>query len=68
MGFMDTYGHVSLRDVFFAPERVKREGGLYPLFRGAVRQAVQEVDLKVCSVTDIELLRSTGTYQTSFSS
>ena len=36
-GTMSPYGHVSLRDVFFSPERVKREGGLDPLFRGAVR-------------------------------
>ena len=64
-GTMSPYGHVSLRDVFFSPERVKREGGLDPLFRGAVRQAAQEVDLKVCSV---ELLCSLGTHQTSFSS
>ena len=48
-GTMSSYGHVSLRHVFFSPERVKREGGLDPLFRGAVRQAAQEVDLKVCS-------------------
>ena len=67
-GTMSPYGHVSLRDVFFSPERVKREGGLDPLFRGAVRQAAQEVDLKVCSVTDMELLCSPGTHQTSFSS
>ena len=68
-GTMSPYGHVSLRDVFFSPERVKREGGLDPLFRGAVRQATQEVDLKVCSVTDMELLCSpAGTHQTSFSS
>ncbi|XP_073248167.1 uncharacterized protein [Porites lutea] len=46
-GTMSPYGHVSLRDVFFSPERVKREGGLDPLFRGAVRQAAQEVDLKM---------------------
>ena len=67
-GTISPYGHVSLRDVFFSPERVKREGGLDPLFRGAVRQAAQEVDLKVCSVTDMELLCSPGTHQTSFSS
>ena len=37
-----------MRDAYFAPERVKREGGIDPLFRGAVRQAAQEIDLKVC--------------------
>ena len=46
---MSSYGHVALRDVYFSPERLKREGGLDPLLRGAVRQAAQEVDLKVCS-------------------
>ena len=45
---MSSYGHVALRDVYFSPERLKREGGLDPLLRGAVRQAAQEVDLKVC--------------------
>ena len=44
---MSSYGHVALRDVYFSPERLKREGGLDPLLRGAVRQAAQEVDLKV---------------------
>ena len=47
-GTMSSYGHVALRDVYFSPERLKREGGLDPLLRGAVRQAAQEVDLKVC--------------------
>ena len=36
-----------MRDAYFSPERVKREGGIDPLFRGAVRQAAQEIDLKV---------------------
>ena len=47
-GKMSSYGHVALRDVYFSPERLKREGGVDPLLRGAVRQAAQEVDLKVC--------------------
>ena len=37
-----------MRDAYFSPERVKREGGIDPLFRGAVRQVAQEIDLKVC--------------------
>jgi len=44
---MSHYGHLALRDAYFSPERVSREGGIDPLFRGAVRQAAQEVDLKV---------------------
>ena len=44
---MSHYGHLALRDAYFSPERVSREGGIEPLFRGAVRQAAQEVDLKV---------------------
>ena len=47
-GTMSPYGHLPLRDAYFSPERVTREGGIDPLFRGAVRQAAQEVDLKVC--------------------
>ena len=44
---MSHYGHLALRDAYFAPERVSREGGIDPLLRGAVRQAAQEIDLKV---------------------
>lgn len=44
-GTMSPYGHLPLRDAYFAPERVKREGGIDPLIRGAVRQAAQEIDL-----------------------
>ena len=46
-GTMSHYGHLALRDAYFSPERVSREGGIEPLFRGAMRQAAQEVDLKV---------------------
>ena len=46
-GTMSPYGHLPLRDAYFSPERVTREGGIDPLFRGAVRQAAQGVDLKV---------------------
>ncbi|XP_020605846.1 peroxinectin A-like [Orbicella faveolata] len=46
-GTMSHYGHLALRDAYFSPERVSREGGIEPLFRGAVRQAAQEVDLKM---------------------
>ncbi len=44
---MSHYGHLALRDAYFSPERVSREGGIEPLFRGAVRQPAQEVDLEV---------------------
>lgn len=47
-----------MRDAYFAPERVKREGGIDPLFRGAVRQAAQEIDLKVCKCKRILSSRS----------
>ena len=46
-GTMSHYGHLPLRDAYFSPERVSREGGIDPLLRGAVKQAAQEVDLKV---------------------
>ena len=44
---MSQFGHLALRDAYFSPERVSREGGIEPLFRGAVRQAAQEIDLQV---------------------
>ena len=36
-----------LREGFFAPERVTREGGITPIFRGAVKQPAQEIDVHV---------------------
>ena len=50
---MSHYGHIPLRDVFFSPERVGREGGIDSLLRGAVKQVAQEVDLKVWSLINI---------------
>ena len=46
-GSVSEYGHLPLRDAYFAPERVEREGGIEPILRGAVAQVAQEVDLKV---------------------
>ena len=40
-------GHVPLRDAYFAPERVTREGGIDPYVRGMVEQRAQEIDTKV---------------------
>lgn len=37
-------GHLPLRDSYFRPERVIREGGMEPLLRGFVYQPAQEVD------------------------
>lgn len=49
-GSISEYGHLPLRDAYFAPERVEREGGIEPILRGVVAQVAQEVDLKVsCS-------------------
>ncbi len=59
---MSHYGHLALRDVYFSPERVSREGGIEPLFRGTVRQAAQEVDLKVWIVTYIHYHFSISIY------
>lgn len=39
-------GHLSLRDAYFSPGRVIREGGIEPLIRGMMVQKAQEVDLK----------------------
>ena len=41
------YGHLLLREGFFRPERVTKEGGLEPILRGAVKQPAQEIDTKV---------------------
>ena len=54
-GTVSHYGHLALRDAYFSPERVSREGGIEPVLRGAVRQAAQEVDLKVRLVMNSHL-------------
>ena len=46
-GSTSRYGHLPLRDAYFAPERVEREGGVMPILRGTFNQAAQEIDLKV---------------------
>ena len=48
---MTKYGHLPLRDAYFAPERVEREGGIDPILRGAVTQVAQEVDLQVRQIS-----------------
>lgn len=40
-------GHLSLRDAFFAPERLVTEGGIEPVLRGLAAQAAQELDTHV---------------------
>ena len=52
---MSHYGHLPLRDAYFSPERVSREGGVDPLFRGAARQAAQEIDLQVLLPSRVSL-------------
>lgn len=39
------HGHLPLRDAYFMPERVLKEGGIDPYLRGFVAQPAQEVDL-----------------------
>ena len=46
-GSVSPRGHLNLRDAYFSPERVLREGGIDPLLRGSVRQPAQEVDTLV---------------------
>jgi hypothetical protein len=46
-GTISEYGHLPVRDSYFVPERVEREGGIEPILRGAVAQPAQEIDLKV---------------------
>ena len=36
-----------MREGYFKPERVTKEGGLEPILRGAVEQPAQEIDTKV---------------------
>ena len=36
-----------MREGFFRPEKVTKEGGLEPILRGTIKQVAQEVDTKV---------------------
>lgn len=40
-------GHLALRSAFFSPDRIRNEGGIEPLLRGAAQQVCQELDLCV---------------------
>ncbi|MDA1140018.1 MAG: peroxidase family protein [Planctomycetota bacterium] len=40
-------GHLDLRDAFFNPARITREGGIEPVLRGLAGQQMEEVDTKV---------------------
>jgi hypothetical protein len=41
------FGHLSLRDAFFAPHRLRDEGGIEPLLRGLAAQVCQTIDAQV---------------------
>ncbi len=40
-------GHLALRDAFFAPHRLRDEGGIEPLLRGLAGQVAQTIDVYV---------------------
>jgi len=42
----DLFGHLNLRDNYFSPGRVMKQGGLDPILRGMICTASQEVDTK----------------------
>ena len=44
---MSRFGNLLLREGFFRPERVTKEGGIDPILRGAVKHPSQEVDTKI---------------------
>jgi peroxidase len=41
------YGHLPLRNAFFAPRRITDEGGIEPILRGLARQTCQHVDARM---------------------
>jgi len=41
------FGHLALRDAFFAPERIIDEGGIEPFLRGLAAQRCQRIDVQV---------------------
>jgi len=46
-GNESSYGHLPLRNAFFAPQRIINEGGIDPILRGLARQACQGIDAYV---------------------
>ena len=44
--YSDLFGHLNLRDNYFSPGRVMKQGGLDPILRGMICTASQEVDTK----------------------
>jgi hypothetical protein len=42
-----SHGHLRLRDAFFAPHRIRDEGGIEPLLRGLAQQACEEIDVYI---------------------
>jgi hypothetical protein len=41
------FGHLQLKDAFFAPERLTNEGGIEPVLRGLAAQEMSAIDVKV---------------------
>jgi hypothetical protein len=41
------FGHLPLKDAFFAPQRLIAEGGIEPILRGLVAQEMSAIDVKV---------------------
>jgi peroxidase len=41
------FGHLPLKDAFFAPERLINEGGIEPILRGLAAQEMSAIDVKV---------------------
>jgi len=46
-GQASTYGHLPLREAFFAPYRITDEGGIEPILRGLAAQEMSAIDVKV---------------------
>ena len=46
-GAESEYGHLALRDAFFNPDKVLKEGGVDPIIRGVATESAQAVDLKI---------------------
>ena len=43
-GSESSFGHLALRDAFFAPQRLSTEGGIEPVLRGLAGQVCQAID------------------------
>ena len=55
-----TQGHGLLREMYFKPNRLEKEGGLDPIFRGSVAYPAQAIDVLMVDETRNSLFKTSA--------